>query len=135
MKWKDLNGKWVGRARPRESDDGLDFSGPSGFNAGKRSFPSGHATVAFSVASTLSHVYGDDYPWVSVASYAGATAVALQRVNDNDHFASDVAVGGLIGYFVGKAVVAVNPFLAEHNMAVVPIGIADTQGAALTYRF
>ncbi len=57
--------------------------------------------IAFSAASAFAHIYPDK-PWVGAIGYTGATLVGLERMWDNDHFASDVFVGATIGYFVGK---------------------------------
>jgi hypothetical protein len=52
----------TGRKRPNHAESQFQFDGPgNGFN---RSFPSGHATAAFALASSVSEIYGDDYPWV-----------------------------------------------------------------------
>jgi len=92
----------AGRSRPYQSENAYDFHPFSG-NA---SFPSGHTTEAFAVAS----VVASHYPtaWVRVAAYGIAGLVGYSRVNDNDHFASDVVAGAIIGTVVGRTVVAIN---------------------------
>jgi PAP2 superfamily len=120
-----------GRARPNDTGDSFLFGGPGG----GQSFPSGHATVAFAVATTLSNVYGDDYAWVPWVAYPVATATALSRINDNKHWASDVFVGALIGYAVAKTVTLYNPFLAENKIAIRPLRDGLAQGASLVVGF
>lgn len=63
------------------------------------SFPSGHAATAFAFSSVIAH----QYPkwWVRVLVYSAATSVAWSRLNDHVHYASDVLVGGAIGWYVG----------------------------------
>ncbi len=127
--------KYVGgRVRPNKTDDRFDFEGPAkdDFNA---SFVSGHAANAFAVASVLSEVYGDDYPWVSWLSYTAASGAALSRVNDNKHWASDVFLGSAIGYFIGKTVTRLNPFLEKQGLEITPFAEEGGQGIALSYRF
>lgn len=68
---------------------------PDGSN--RRSFPSGHTATAFMTATMLSKEYGWRSPWISVGSYAVATATGLMRVANNKHWLSDVMVGASIG--------------------------------------
>ena len=120
-----------GRTRPNGTDDAFLFEGPGNGNA----FPSGHATVAFAVATTLSNVYGDDHAWVPWVAYPVATATALSRIDDNKHWASDVFVGALVGYAVAKTVTLYNPFLAENKIAIRPLRDGLAQGASLVVGF
>lgn len=120
-----------GRTRPNKTGDAFLFEGPGGGN----SFPSGHATVAFAVATTLSNVYGDDYAWVPWVAYPVATGTALSRINDNKHWASDVFVGALVGYAVAKTVTLYNPFLKENKIAIRPLRDGLAQGASLVVGF
>lgn len=88
----------LGRPRPEAS---LDADGYSPFS-GQVSMPSGHAAVAFALATSL----GDEIhrPWASVGLYGLATAVAWSRVNDNRHWLSDVTGGALLGITSAKLV-------------------------------
>ncbi len=90
----------VGRERPSATDDPHRFRP---FNADNRwqAFPSGHAVVAFSLATSLSHEAGR--PWASALAYGGATLVAWSRVYDDKHWTSDVVGGALSGYLVSRA--------------------------------
>jgi membrane-associated phospholipid phosphatase len=90
----------VGRSRPFVGAGAYDFH-PFTEN---QSFPSGHATNAFAVASVVAgHAHGWIVPTVA---YTLATGVAVSRMNDDVHFASDVLAGGLIGTAIGRGVVA-----------------------------
>ena len=90
----------IGRGRPRGRD------GPFHFRpfSGSASMPSGHATVAFALASTISERF-DNRWWVAPEAYALATMVALARTRANAHFASDVLLGAAIGTATGRTVV------------------------------
>ncbi len=126
--------KWiVGRERP-DDRDAYAFKGLGGAGT-NASFPSGHTVVAFSVASVVSEMYGDDMPWASWLAYTVATGAALARINTEDHWASDVFAAAAIGYFVGKLVTRFNPFLERHNVSVAPLAGSDTPGVALAFRF
>jgi membrane-associated phospholipid phosphatase len=89
----------VGRVRPGEGSDADEFKPFSG----NSSFPSGHATEAFAVASVLS-ARADGWV-VPVLSYTLASCVGYARVNDRAHWASDVIAGGLIGTLIGRTIV------------------------------
>lgn len=86
-----------GRLRP----DSLDADHFSPFSSG-HSFPSGHATVAFALATSLSDEIRR--PWASVLLYGAATGTALSRVHDQRHWLSDVALGAAIGITAAKFV-------------------------------
>lgn len=89
-----------GRERPFESDGETRFHPFSSHD----SFPSGHATQAFSLASVVAmRAKGWVVPTIA---YTAATLVALDRVNDRVHFASDVVAGAALGTAVGRFIVA-----------------------------
>jgi membrane-associated phospholipid phosphatase len=92
----------LGRERPSTTGDPLRFRP---FNAENRwqAFPSGHAVVAFSLASAVAEEART--PWVAVLVYGGAAAVGWSRVYDDKHWASDVAGGALIGIVAGRSTV------------------------------
>jgi PAP2 superfamily protein len=90
----------VGRSRPRDAD------GPFTFHpfSGAASFPSGHTTTAFALASVVSEHF-ENRLWVAAPLYALAGGVGLARTRANAHFASDVLVGAAIGAATGRTVV------------------------------
>lgn len=68
-------------------------------SAGSPSFPSGHTSVAFSSATSLSIAFPKWY--VIAPSFLWASAVGYSRMHLGVHYPSDVFVGALIG--VGSA--------------------------------
>jgi membrane-associated phospholipid phosphatase len=74
-------------------------SGKSPFKGS--SFPSGHATAAFSVATVVAVRY-NNHRWVPWAVYGLATAVSLSRVTSSAHFPSDVFLGAALGYTITR---------------------------------
>lgn len=67
------------------------------------SFPSGHTSIAFCGATTLHKEYGKISPWISIAGYTVATAVAIDRVRRNRHHWGDVLAGAAIGVLSAEA--------------------------------
>jgi membrane-associated phospholipid phosphatase len=112
-----------GRYRPYQSGNESIFKPFSGHD----SFPSGHATVAFALASVVS---ARSDGWViPTLSYTVASMVAYSRVNDSKHFVSDVVAGGLIGTTVGRFLVHRHermtgaPKTAEVTLYAIPGGL------------
>ncbi len=66
-------------------------------------FPSGHTGTAFSIAATFALQYRD-IKFVPVFAYSLATIVGLSRMTQNTHWASDVLLGGAVGYACARQV-------------------------------
>jgi membrane-associated phospholipid phosphatase len=88
-----------GRHRP-DYPNGTEFGGES------RSFPSGHATQAFAIATYAAlflhgHVFGGGFGWREAladgAIFGAAALLAGERVYHHRHHLEDVAVGALLG--------------------------------------
>jgi membrane-associated phospholipid phosphatase len=104
------------RHRPYEDDGHNVWDGPSLF-PDHRSFPSGHSSSAFSVATVFATVYSD-VRFVPTISYSLATLAALSRVYDDKHWSSDIFFGSAVGYFTAKAIVKYNT--GKTGLAVYP---------------
>jgi hypothetical protein len=65
------------------------------------SFPSGHSSASFAVATVLASHGGWKF---GVPAYAGAAYVALSRMAERRHYASDVIFGAAIGIVAGRTV-------------------------------
>jgi len=90
----------IGRSRPNESPDDSDEMAPF---SGHRSFPSGHTTVAFALATGIDQETSAGWvPWVA---YPAAALVGWSRVRDNRHWTSDVVAGAVLGTVVARHVV------------------------------
>lgn len=68
------------------------------------SFPSGHTTAAFAVATVFAHRYRQ-HRWVPWVAYGAAAAVGFSRVTLQSHFPSDVFLGAALGYSISRFVV------------------------------
>jgi membrane-associated phospholipid phosphatase len=115
----------VGRQRPSQTE------GTFALSEGGTSFPSGHATQAFALASVIASHY--DSPWVKIASYGVAGLVGLARMEDKAHYASDVLAGALIGIVVGKTVVRLHD-AERFSISAAPSVNTASPGVALTFR-
>lgn len=94
----------AGRRRPTPGQQDMDdFSFDGGFRGGnaESSFPSGHTTGAFALATTLTLETMRFDPaatkLVAITSFGIATGVGMARVYTNHHWASDVVLGAGIG--------------------------------------
>jgi membrane-associated phospholipid phosphatase len=87
------------RERPLYNNASGDFFSSQG---GNKSFPSSHSMLAWTVAS----VTAGEYPskWVQLATYSLASSVSLMRVLGQEHFPTDVLVGGAAGWLIGHYV-------------------------------
>jgi membrane-associated phospholipid phosphatase len=134
----------VGRARPYATADTnpRDFKPGSGFtNGARQSFPSGHATIAFSAAAAATVEIQRLWPrWTWVAGpifYGSASLVGLARMYQNQHWASDVVLGAGIGTFAGLKTVRythIHPHnLMDRILLNTSIGPDGRGGAALIW--
>lgn len=76
--------KIVGRPRPLDE-------------AEKDSFPSGHTTVAFTMATVVGH----EYTKLRIPLYVAALGTAFSRIYSGRHYPSDVIAGAFIGTLAG----------------------------------
>ena len=102
----------AGRARPdRSPANARDFSFARGIRDGSdfQSFPSGHTTAAFAFAAAVDAEWARLSPkragWVAPVLYGVAALTGVSRIFNDRHWASDVLLGGAIGYVAGHAVV------------------------------
>jgi membrane-associated phospholipid phosphatase len=103
-----------GRDRP-------DDKHPGDFWAGGSSFPSGHAIQVWSIASLLDHEYKHKRI-VGITAYSLAGIVSVARIAAQKHFASDVVVGGTMGWFIGRYVYDTHmSHLAHTHASLIPM--------------
>lgn len=90
----------IGRVRPYADPDldATDFAVLSGDPA----FPSGHATAAFALATSLGDDIGDT--WARVGLYALAAGTGWARLAEHDHWLSDVVAGAVTGFVSARFV-------------------------------
>ena len=66
-----------------------------------KSFPSGHAAIAFAAARSIDKELRKVSVWIPIAGYAAATAVGIERVVNKRHHWYDVVAGAAVG--IGSA--------------------------------
>lgn len=89
------------------------------------SFPSGHATAVFALASNLSEYYPHQAPYW----YLGAAAIGWSRVEVRAHHTTDVLAGAALGYWVGKVEAR-----SRHGLLLGPVYSAAGVGLGLAWR-
>ena len=77
---------------------------PDSFWEGGLSFPSGHATGSFAVATVFAYEYGHEHLAVPIIGFSLASVVAAARVSGRQHWVSDVFVGSALGFMEGRYV-------------------------------
>lgn len=120
----------AGRLRPfkapnMHADQWSAFAEPFRFqpfiHSNNRSFPSGHAALAFATATAFSILFPRGRAWF----FAGATIVGLERITENAHWCSDVTAAALLGIGGAKLVAywcaRGNGLLIEHKSHGFPI--------------
>jgi len=75
----------------------------SEFFDGGSSFPSGHSTQAWAVATVIANEYQHRRA-VQIAAYGMASAVSVARFTVKKHYLSDVVAGSALGFGIGKYV-------------------------------
>jgi membrane-associated phospholipid phosphatase len=108
---------------------------PNGDN--NQSFPSGHASNAFTIATVVERHYG----WkLGVPAYVIAGVVGASRIQQDKHYVSDVVAGATLGYIVGRTVVRVNSSPVDKgargaSLQVSPLVGRRTRGLQLVATF
>lgn len=117
-----------GRALPEENEDPMKFKP---FQSGRYSYPSGHTTAAFALATVIDQNLRESFGyWQTPIVYGMAVGCAESRIYDAKHYLSDIILGAGIGWGVGYWV-ANKPRGQERQVYVIPA----PSGAALVYKF
>ena len=96
------------------------------------SFPSGRTMTAFSIATVLASTYKDK-KWVAILSYSLAGFTGLSRLNDDEHWASDVFVGAVLGIAIGKTIY--NNSIGKTKVQIMPTTFNNGYGVSLIVKF
>ncbi|MBN2400356.1 MAG: phosphatase PAP2 family protein [Candidatus Aminicenantes bacterium] len=128
----------AGRQRP-SAEDGQDYwFGPGAFFNRYRegsfarydAFLSGHTISAWGLATVIAENYKNHF-WVPLACYGLATVVGLSRLTEDTHWFSDVFVGAVLGYVIGRMVVRNR----NRRLQIAPSVTAGGMGLSVSYLF
>ena len=107
----------TGRERPNGGEDRLSSS-----------FPSGHASGSFSMASVVDVMYGHK---IGIPLYLFAGFVGFSRLSDNKHFLSDVLFGAVLGTIVGRTVARIHEKEEYNKFSILPYSDGRSAGFRL----
>lgn len=132
--WSSVLKAATGRNRP--SSKGIGDFGDYDHTKGEQvgSFPSGHATGAFAVATVFSGMY-PDHRWVSWVAYGTAGLIGVSRVSLGRHFPTDVIAGALLGNSMGRMVLARRGEAAPKRSSIQPILNSQDGGVGLAWNY
>ena len=118
------------RHRPFQDDvpDHANWDGPLS-KIEYSSFPSGHSTAAFSMATVFALEYRSTI-WIPVLAYTLATGTAISRLYDNKHWSSDIVIGSALGFVTGRFMWKQSR-KSQSRLVVLPA--VGTQSASLTF--
>jgi membrane-associated phospholipid phosphatase len=114
----------IGRRRPYAGESNLFFKPFQFTDNDFQSLPSGHATVSFAVSTVMAD-YVDNIFW-KIFWFGAASMTSFSRIYNNQHWFSDIFLGGAIGYFVGYYVINQNTHTDSNTLgsSIIPyIGI------------
>lgn len=132
----------TGRQEPKW-ENGIDrWAGPAGFfkryKEGQIShydaFPSGHTITIFGTATVIAEMYKKTI-WVPVLSYSLAAMCGLSRITEDTHWLSDVFLGAILGYAIGKYIVKRRNRLGKSKLNLFPTAHSKQIGISLQYVF
>jgi len=90
----------TGRALPNSGEPALKFRP---FTPHRYSFPSGHTTEAFAMATVIDINFREVFGyWHTPIVYSIATATGIARMYDQRHYFSEVILGAGIGWSIGR---------------------------------
>lgn len=121
----------VGRARPDSGHEGDDFR-PGSFSSNNWSYPSGHTSTVFALATVVSAELGDEAPWVPFIAYPLAGWTGMSRVLDSRHWFTDVVAGAALGVLTGRLVSRRHATdIGARDVAIQPELVVISEGAGV----
>ncbi|MCP5048293.1 MAG: phosphatase PAP2 family protein [bacterium] len=132
----------TGRQEPMWANGQDGWAGPSGFFKRYKdgqlthydAFPSGHTISIVGTATVIAEMYKKTV-WVPILSYTTAALCGLSRVTENTHWLSDVFLGAVMGYAIGKFVVKRRNRLGRRSLNILPVATARRVSLGIQYVF
>ncbi len=121
-----------GRARPYTGEGSNSFH-PFSIKSRFNSFPSGHASSAFAVATVIADQ--SEEPLIDVLAFGIASLVAMSRNAIDKHWPSDILIGSAIGYFVGKKICSLSEDRDSDRMRINLQLSRQRQAVSITFSF
>lgn len=97
-----------------------------------KSFPSGHASMAFAAARSLDKEFRKDCIWIPIAGYAAATAIGVERVVNDHHHWYDVVAGAALGFGAAELTWWLSDKVFKNDRLAVGV---TGNGVAINYNF
>ncbi len=107
----------IGRERPYMNSGAYNFSPFQKIDNDYWSLPSGHTSLAFSLSTILSENSKSDL--LKAVWFIPAVMTAFSRVYQDEHWTSDVLLGGAVGYFIAKWISDQHK-VSEKNQLIAP---------------
>jgi membrane-associated phospholipid phosphatase len=107
-------------------------TGAGHFFSGGGSFPSGHATSSWALASVVAHEYSHTRI-VPVLAYGLASLVSGARFAARQHYASDIVFGAASGWFIGTYVYDTHKLHEGHRHSPISGITPEIQPSTRTY--
>lgn len=119
----------TGRALPAAHEEPSKFLP---FHLHRFSFPSGHTSAAFALASVIDIDLRSSFGyWQTPLVYGMAVSVAHSRVYNDKHYLSEVILGGAIGWSIGTWIASKDRTGAPPAVTLLPY----PNGAQVAFRF
>lgn len=100
--------------------------------SGHTSFPSGHTSGAFALATVTEVLYG---PWYGVPAYVLAGLVGVSRIDSNRHVTTDVLAGAALGTLIGLGTAKFHKKKVFQNYFMLPTAGDGSAGVSLVHLF
>ena len=92
----------IGRRRPYAAGTETDEFDSFTFSREFYSFPSGHTSSVFALATVVSDEFAEHAPWVAFVAYPVAFLAGASRIVGRQHWLTDVVAGAAAGVFAAK---------------------------------
>jgi membrane-associated phospholipid phosphatase len=118
----------IGRGRPFAAGEKDSFR-PFQFKSDYDSMPSMHTSSSFAMASVLAAT-SESY-LAKLSYYTAATFVGFSRLYKDQHWASDIVLGAVIGELCGRVVTRYHVEQGGKKLSLVPMVTGDSVSLAL----